>query len=478
MPSYLSSTQTSGPSRRDDLRGVLGRRGEHELERMEEGQRGVAELVVTGEAGQPPDVADEHARPFDVVERAVEGLGDGRLDEALAQADPQVAAQHLDDVLGRQRVGPLEERAQDGRLAGRPGCQLDLGEGGGHLGERRTRLGRRLVAGGGQDLRHRDAQVGRSVVRLAEGGPRHLAEVGHRRRDGRPAEAGGPLIRFGEGASGQEDRRDGKLVGGDRPEVVGQDGRLLGGSGGRREALGELAPATHAGMVYRARDGAETVVPGGAGRLAGRPPATRAGEHRGVPALVRRPGDRPARAVPGDPDAARGDRALLRGAGPGHRRPRDGRPREGHRSARRDVRVQPARRRQRIRALPHHHRRVGRLGPGARHRVDPADGRSRLRDARPPPDRAVRLRVQRPGHPRLPALRIRHRRPVPRVDLARRTLVGRAGDERPRVRLASATRRRGDGRDRRRRGRAIGDVPDVVEVGAAERSRRTFGRWR
>ena len=49
MPSYLSSTQTSGPRRRDDLGGVLGRRGEHELERVEQRQLGVAEPVVAGE---------------------------------------------------------------------------------------------------------------------------------------------------------------------------------------------------------------------------------------------------------------------------------------------------------------------------------------------------------------------------------------------------------------------------------------------
>ena len=98
MPSYLSSTQTSGPSRRDDLGGVLGRRGEHELERVEQRQLGVAELVVAGQLGQPADVAGQHAGPLDVVERAVERLGDRGLDEALAQPDAQLAAEHLDDA--------------------------------------------------------------------------------------------------------------------------------------------------------------------------------------------------------------------------------------------------------------------------------------------------------------------------------------------------------------------------------------------
>ena len=43
-----------------------------------------------------------------VVERAVEGLRDRRLDEALAQADPELAAQDLDDALG----GRGSERAR------------------------------------------------------------------------------------------------------------------------------------------------------------------------------------------------------------------------------------------------------------------------------------------------------------------------------------------------------------------------------
>ena len=119
----------------DDLGGVLGRRGEHELERMEEGDLGRVERVVASEARQPADVADQHPGPLHVVERAVEGPRDGRLDEPLAKSDPEVAAEHLDDVLRGQWIGPGEEIAQHGRLAGRTGGLLDLGERGGHLGE-------------------------------------------------------------------------------------------------------------------------------------------------------------------------------------------------------------------------------------------------------------------------------------------------------------------------------------------------------
>ena len=90
-------------------------------------------------------------------------------------------------------------------------------------------------------------EVGRAVVGLAERRARDAAELGDGRGDGRPAEAGRPLVRLGERPAGQEDGRDRQLVGRRVAEVVGEEGGLLGGSGRRREALGELAPATHGG---------------------------------------------------------------------------------------------------------------------------------------------------------------------------------------------------------------------------------------
>ena len=231
-------------------------------------------------------------------------------------------------------------------------------------------------------------------------------------------------------------------------------------------------------MVYRAENGAAAVVPGGIGRLASRAAPARPGEYRRVPALVRGPRDRAPGALPGDADARRGDRALLRRTGRRARGAGDGRPRKGDRPPGRDLRLQPARRRERFGALSHHHRRVRCLGPRLRHRSDPADARPRVRDARAAPYRALRLRVQRAGDPGLQALRLRRRGPVARVDLARRSLVGRDGDERPRVGLAGAAgwegrggpagSRGAGGRPRRRpdRGRIVGAVGPLA------------GRWR
>ena len=232
-------------------------------------------------------------------------------------------------------------------------------------------------------------------------------------------------------------------------------------------------------MVYRAGDGAENVVPGGDRGRDGHPAPPRPGQRGGLPALVRGPRDRPAGALPGDADAARGDRALLRGPGRRTGRPGDGRPRAGDGPAHRDVRVQPARRRERLGAVPHHDRRAGRLGARLRHRGDPADGRPRVRHARPAPDRAVRVRVQRARDPRLPALRLRHRGPLARIDLARRPLVGRAGDERPRIGLA--------GREHDAASTPMASAPataarrdgvEPVAAGPSDLLRRTFGRFR
>ena len=189
-------------------------------------------------------------------------------------------------------------------------------------------------------------------------------------RDGRPRSrpsrgprrAGPP--RGTAGRSGRRPRSAARRASG--PEVVGEQGGLLGGPGRGRDALRELAPAAHGGDGIPCRgDGRSDVVPRVDHRPTGRPAPARAREPGRVPALVRGPRDRPARALPGNADAARGDRAVLHRAGRRDGGARDGRPRPRHGPADRHVRVQPARRRERLGAVPHHDRRVGRLGARA-----------------------------------------------------------------------------------------------------------------
>jgi hypothetical protein len=203
--------------------------------------------VIAGELGEPAHIADQHPRPLHILERAVEGLRDGRLDQAVAQSDPQLAAKHLDDALGRRGVGADQEIAQDRRLARRTRGDLDRRERVGDLDKRRTEIRVGVMAGQRQRIGHGEAQVGRPVVGRGE------VRLGDRRglRDGRrdrgPTDAGRALIGLREGPSGQEDGRDRQLVRIQGPEVLGQQVGLLGRSRGRRKALGKQAPATHGG---------------------------------------------------------------------------------------------------------------------------------------------------------------------------------------------------------------------------------------
>ena len=338
----------------------------------------------------------------------------------------------------------LEERPQDGRLA-RPAPSAAR--------SRRTRPPPRGGSGSSRAAvrgRRRSARRPRRCPGRTSGRtPRRARTAGPRRGSvtvDAIADQPSPAARWSasaKGRPGQEDRRDRQLVGRERAEVVGQDGRLLGGPGGRRETLGELAPATHAAdgipcprMVQKpwfpeALIGSRVVlrrhVPGNIAafrRWYADPEIARLARYQATP------------------DATRGDRALLRGP----RRSAPTRWRWPSTSRRPTGSSGPApsasstattaRRSTTSRSAS---RTPGATGYGTEATqlmVDHAFG-----TLGPAPDRAVRLRVQRAGHPRLPALRLRGRGPLARVDLARRPLVGRAGDERPRVGLAGAPRR-------------------------------------
>ena len=65
--------------------------------------------------------------------------------------------------------------------------------------------------------------------------------------DRRPAEAGGPLVRLGKGRPVRKTAAIAKLLRIERAEIRREERRLLGGPGGRRNPLGELAPAMHGG---------------------------------------------------------------------------------------------------------------------------------------------------------------------------------------------------------------------------------------
>ena len=198
-------------------------------------------------AAVAPDVAGQHPRPLDVVERPVERLRDRRLEQTFAQADPQLAGQHLDDVLRGQRVGS----APAARGRSRPCAPGPTPPRSPRRRPRpRARSAPRRAGAGPAAARARPrprAQVGRAVVRLAEGAGRDAGEVGHGRCDRRPAEAGRALVGLRERPPGEEHAAGRKLVGRQGSQVVGQERGLLGGPTRGCDPLGELAPAAHGG---------------------------------------------------------------------------------------------------------------------------------------------------------------------------------------------------------------------------------------
>ena len=250
MPSYLSSTQTVGPEPLQDLRGVLGGRGEHELQRVEEGQLGAVEAALACQLRRPADVAGEHPGPLHRVERAVESLRQRRLDQPLAEPDAKLAGEDANDAAGGLRVGAGEEACEQIGLPRRPGGSLDGRERRSDILEARRPglVGR--VSGACQDVRDRGADVREAVVGSAQVAAARSADLGEGVRDRGPADAGRPLVRLGEGPAGQEDDGDRQLLLVEGSEIVREERGLLRRAGGGGDSLGELAPAPHAGMVY------------------------------------------------------------------------------------------------------------------------------------------------------------------------------------------------------------------------------------
>ena len=287
MPSYLSSTQTVGPEPLHDLGGVLGRRREHELDRVEEREARLGEPVVAGELGHPADVAGEHAGPLhrrraagrtpsrSPPRRGPRGARSGArrtrtLTTYLAVSGSHRARSSREDRRSspRARTPPRSRRRPR-----RPRCSVGDSVGSG------------VVTGERQDVLDRLAQVRRPVVRLAERGSRHAGEVGDGRRDRRPAEPGGPLVGLGERPAGQEDDGDRAAPSGDRSgEVRRRGGRSSRRSGWwRRRARRPRSSDAWRRWYTVAADGPPTLVSRRADGRTRRPPAPRAGEPRRVP---------------------------------------------------------------------------------------------------------------------------------------------------------------------------------------------------
>ncbi len=232
---------------RQDLCRVLGRRGEHEPQRMHQAKTSLGESALFGQHGDLADIAGKHSRPADVRLGLAEGLRDRRLQQPFTQPDPQLAGENLDNEAGGCRLAPGqdggEQRALDRGARGRFHCGERIGQ----LAQCQAvgRIG--LDRAQSEQIGYGGPEVGRSVVRLAErleGRARHLADRG---RDRRPAQSDGALVRLREGSTGQKRCGRPQLIDGQSNQIGGQQRCLFRCPGGPSDALRQLAPATHGG---------------------------------------------------------------------------------------------------------------------------------------------------------------------------------------------------------------------------------------
>ena len=303
-----------------------------------------------------------------------------------------------------QRRRPGDERVEDLRLGRRPGRGLDGLERRGDLGQRR--LGRRV----GRMPGLREHLARRRSRRPTSGRRRGAWPRGRRppRASTEPPSPAQPtpIERWSASGNGRPVRNTAAIgsSSGVRPRrysariAVFSDVFVVAAT---RSAIS--VQRRMIAMVYGVADAPSPVVPGSSRRRSRHPAPPRAGEPARLHALVPGSRGRPATRYQDGPMRAEEIERFftMRSLGPDSHG--DGHPRPGHEPPDRVVRVQPARRRQRLGAVPHHDRRARRLGPRLRQRGDPADGRPRLRLARPAPGGAVGVRVQRAGDPGLPA---------------------------------------------------------------------------
>ena len=90
------------------LVGVGRRAGQHEADGMKQPHARFVEAMVSRQLQRAADVAQQHVGALHLRERLVIGLGDRFLDQALFQANAQLASDDLEDVLGFERSGELE----------------------------------------------------------------------------------------------------------------------------------------------------------------------------------------------------------------------------------------------------------------------------------------------------------------------------------------------------------------------------------
>jgi len=168
------------------------------------------------------DVAGDQVHPLDLRDRHLERLGDGRLDQSLAEADAHLAGDHLDHEPRRPGVEPSEQSLQRSRL-GRAlraadrlqGC-CDLREG--------TVLARGAAL---ERVSCPVAQVRVLAKELIELPGAQAGDARDRLAQSAPAQPERAALRRSKGPAGHEDRGAPQVIVIEQAEIVRQDAGFL-----------------------------------------------------------------------------------------------------------------------------------------------------------------------------------------------------------------------------------------------------------
>jgi len=213
--------------RRGRLLGRLLRRGEHELDGVEQAEPGRVQRVVLRQHGHLVDVADEELASLDRGQRLAEGLRHRRLEHALLHAGAHVAEDDLGEVRRLALVRAPREKHADDFLLVFPGAGGgEVVEGFGEILQRQRRGG--VVLGGLRpQLRQRVADFAASrhlfpeAVRIdvQDGSENHVA-------DEPAADVEHALVGRGKRAAAGVADGEPQVALVERPEILRQ-GRLL-----------------------------------------------------------------------------------------------------------------------------------------------------------------------------------------------------------------------------------------------------------
>ena len=177
--------------------------GQHEGNRLKQSQPGFGQLILSRQAQRGGSIAQQHVGALHRRERTVKGARDSFLHQALAQADPQIAGDDFDDVLGFERIGAAQQAFNDGQLLGGSAACLQGCEARFEIAEAQA-IGRPFA---GQHLLGHRAQVTVLPVDSFRLGRSAAGHVGHRLPQERPTHEQRLLLDARKGPTREEYRR-------------------------------------------------------------------------------------------------------------------------------------------------------------------------------------------------------------------------------------------------------------------------------